>query len=125
MGMNVNPRDFNCTPADSTKVVVRGVPAKQNTSIWQNTKTKAETNNTSQNTKHEEREMSRGKGLVRTTFNALTNFFLPNGLPGAGDVLLPSEKEILEDINKRVSSGQYDTLTPREKKLYKEHFLIS
>lgn len=121
MGMNVNPRDFS-TPADSTKVVVRGMPVEHNDSIW--VKKKPQAKKTTQKPQ-EEREISRGKGLARTVLNALTNAFLPNGLPGAGDMLLPSDKEVLEDINQRVQNGQYDRLSPAEKELYRKYFLQS
>lgn len=65
--------------------------------------------------------MSVGKGLVRVTLNAIGNYFLPEGLPGIGDMLLPSEKKVLEDIYYRCMRGE--KLTPKEQELFKKHFL--
>lgn len=121
MGMNVNPRDLSAK-VDSTKVVLKGVPVEQNDSIWLKNKTKTKKSGKT-NTPHktEERQMSRAKGFARTALNAISNYLLPQGAPGLGEMLLPTEEEILEDILlNKIPNNQ--KLTPEEQAIYDKHY---
>ena len=123
MSMNVNPRRKILEKADSTKVVLKGVIPNNNDSIFtvKNNKTHKKAKDVStQNA--EPRKMSRGNGLVRTLLNAATNYFLPQGTPGIGDMLIPTEEEQLEDITNKVNTGK--KLTPEEQKLYDKSRMV-
>lgn len=121
MGMNVNPRDLSAK-VDSTRVFLKGAPVEQNDSIWSKNKAKAKkSGNAKPQEKPKERKMGVAQGLARTALNALGNYFLPQGAPNIGDILLPTEEEVLQDIyNRGVYGGR---LTPEEQKIFNEHFM--
>ncbi len=107
MGMNVN-RNNNVNQADSTRVHVNKVyPEKmnKNDSIFTQAKAHKNHNTTQAQAKTEQKGESKFREGARVLLNVLSDAFLPQGTPSAGNVLLPTDEDNKNAANNKILHG--------------------